>query len=156
MLNERLRECGAECEALIHKDAELMKHFPREILAGMTATMDAVGAKTDKFGVKTKNAEALEVLKQNLNTDRIEFVALDDFYPSGDEYELVYSATGRLIPPGGIPLQIGRVVNNGETLYNMHPAEQGTPATEKFLSVCGAVNRRNHSGFPRARLSAIW
>jgi len=38
-------------------------------------------------------------------------VTLGDFYPSGDEYELVYTATGRLIPPAGIPLQVGSVVN---------------------------------------------
>jgi hypothetical protein len=55
MLSERLREWGAECEPLIHKDAELMKHFPREILAGMTATMDAVGANTRQ--VRRQNQE---------------------------------------------------------------------------------------------------
>src|SRR5579863_1146717 len=130
---------GAECEPLIHKDAELMKHFPAGILAGMTSMMDAVGAKSGKFGIKTKNAESLAALKQNLTGDRIEFVMLGDFYPSGDEYELVYTATGRLIPPAGIPLQVGCVVNNVETLYNVHEAEQGTPVTGKFLSVCGAV-----------------
>ena len=165
MLSEKLRECGvvgaggagfptyvkaqshveymiangAECEPLIHKDAELMKHFPAEILAGMNAMMAATGAKIGKFGVKTKNAEALAALRHNLKSDRIEFVTLGDFYPSGDEYELVYSATCRLIPPAGIPLQVGSVVNNVETLYNVHLAEQGAPVTRKFLSVCGAV-----------------
>jgi Na+-translocating ferredoxin:NAD+ oxidoreductase RnfC subunit len=132
---------GAECEPLIHKDAELMKHFPADILAGMNAMMAATGAKMGKFGVKTKNAEALEALQHNLKSDRIEFVTLGDFYPSGDEYELVYTATGRLIPPAGIPLQVGCVVNNVETLYNVHLAEQGAPVTRKFLSVCGAVNQ---------------
>ena len=102
---------GAECEPLIHKDAELMKHFPVGILAGMTSMMDATGAKSGKFGIKTKNAESLEALQHNLHTDRIEFVMLGDFSPSGDEYELVYTATGRLIPPAGIPLQVGCVVN---------------------------------------------
>jgi Na+-translocating ferredoxin:NAD+ oxidoreductase RnfC subunit len=130
---------GAECEPLIHKDAELMKHFPGEILAGMTSMMGATGARTGKFGVKTKNAESIEALKHSLKDDRIEFVMLGDFYPSGDEYELVYTATGRLIPPAGIPLNVGCVVNNVETLYNVHLAEQGRPVTEKFLSVCGAV-----------------
>src|SRR6185295_13952916 len=130
---------GAECEPLIHKDAELMKHFPAEILAGMTSMMDAVGARSGKFGIKTKNAESLEALKHNLKTDRIEFVMLGDFYPSGDEYELVYTATGRLIPPAGIPLQVGCVVNNVETLYNVNLAEREIPVTEKFLSVTGAV-----------------
>ena len=87
--------------------------------------MDATGAQTGKFGIKTKNAESLEALKHSLQDDRIEFVMLGDFYPSGDEYELVYTATGRLIPPAGIPLQVGCVVNNVETLYNVHLAEQG-------------------------------
>jgi Na+-translocating ferredoxin:NAD+ oxidoreductase RnfC subunit len=118
-----------------------MKHFPDGILAGMMSMMDAVGAKTGKFGLKTKNAESLEALKRSLKTDKIEFVMLGDFYPSGDEYELVYTATGRLIPAAGIPLQVGCVVNNVETLYNVYLAEQGTPVTEKFLSVCGAVKQ---------------
>jgi Na+-translocating ferredoxin:NAD+ oxidoreductase RnfC subunit len=167
MLPEKLRECGvvgaggagfptqvkaqskveymiangAECEPLIHKDAELMKHFPAGILAGMGLMMDAVGARSGKFGIKTKNAASLEALKGSLPSDRIEFVMLGDFYPSGDEYELVYSATGRLSPPAGIPLQVGCVVNNVETLYNVHLAEQGIPVTRKFVSVCGAVRQ---------------
>jgi len=131
---------GAECEPLIHKDAELMKHFAPGIVAGMRAMMQATGAPSGKFGVKTKNAEAIEALKPHLDPG-IELVTLGDFYPSGDEYELVYSATGRLIPPAGIPLQVGCVVNNVETLYNVSQAEQGTPVTEKFLSVCGAVKK---------------
>src|SRR5215470_17563096 len=165
MLSEQLRECGvvgaggagfptyvkaqskvefliangAECEPLIHKDAEIMKHYAAEILAGMTSMMSATGAGKGKFGVKTKNADSIEALKHELKSDRIEFVLLGDFYPSGDEYELVYTATGRLIPPAGIPLQVGCVVNNVETLYNVHLAGQGTPVTQKFLSVCGAV-----------------
>ncbi|MGH9675154.1 MAG: 4Fe-4S dicluster domain-containing protein, partial [Bryobacteraceae bacterium] len=64
-----------------------------------------------------------------------------DFYPSGDEYELVYIATGRLIPPAGIPLQVGCVVNNVETLYNVDQAMQGMAVTRKFLSVSGAVKK---------------
>jgi len=132
---------GAECEPLIHKDAELMKHFPETILQGMEAMMDATGAKSGKFGIKTKNADSLEALQRYWQPGRIEFVMLGDFYPSGDEYELVYTATGRLIPPAGIPLQVGCVVNNVETLYNVRLAQTGTPVTEKFLSVCGAVNQ---------------
>ena len=130
---------GAECEPLIHKDAELMKHFPSEILAGMASMMEAVGARTGKFGIKTKNAASLEALKGAPQSERVEFVMLGDYYPSGDEYELVYSATGRLIPAAGIPLNVGCVVNNVETLYNVRLAEQDTPVTRKFLSVCGAV-----------------
>src|SRR5437899_5090825 len=67
---------GAECEPLIHKDAELMQHFPEGILGGMSLMMDAIGAKSGKFGVKTKNAESIEALERNLKDSRIEFVKL--------------------------------------------------------------------------------
>ncbi len=70
---------------------------------------------------------------------------LGDFYPSGDEYELVYAATKRRIPPHGIPLDIGCVVNNVETFYNIHKAEEGIPVTDKFVCVAGAIN--NPSSF---------
>jgi Na+-translocating ferredoxin:NAD+ oxidoreductase RnfC subunit len=130
---------GAECEPLIHKDAVLMRHFAKGVVDGMALMMQATGAKSGKFGVKTKNADSIEAVQPHLAGTGIDLVQLGDFYPSGDEYELVYSATGRLIPPAGIPLQVGCVVNNVETLYNVAQAEAGTPVTEKFLSVCGAV-----------------
>ena len=130
---------GAECEPLIHKDAELMKHFAPGIMAGLRAMMEATGARAGKFGIKSKNTEAIEAVKLHLDREQVELVTLGDFYPSGDEFELVYSATGRLIPPAGIPLQVGCVVNNVETLYNVSLAENDQPVTEKFLSVCGAV-----------------
>ena len=132
---------GAECEPLIHKDAELMKHFPAQIMRGMSLMMDATGAQKGRFGIKPKNAESLEALRHNLNDGRIQFTMLGDFYPSGDEYELVYTATGRLIPAAGIPLQVGCVVSNVETLYNVSLAARGVPVTEKFLSVTGAVKQ---------------
>ena len=130
---------GAECEPLIHKDAELMEHFAPEILAGMRVMMDATGAAQGKFGIKSKNVHAIEAVSATLDSQPVEMVLLGDFYPSGDEYELVYTATGRLIPAAGIPLQVGCVVNNVETLLNVHLAEQDKPVTEKFISVVGAV-----------------
>jgi Na+-translocating ferredoxin:NAD+ oxidoreductase RnfC subunit len=96
---------GAECEPLIHKDAELMLHFPKEVLGGMRSMMAATGARQGKFGIKSKHAEAIAALK-GVPVDNMDYVMLGDFYPSGDEYELVYAATGRLIPPAGIPLAV--------------------------------------------------
>ena len=72
---------------------------------------------------------------------KTELTKLGDFYPSGDEFELVYAATGRLIPPAGIPLDIGCVVNNVETLYNIALAEKDIPVTKKFICVAGAVKK---------------
>lgn len=132
---------GAECEPLIHKDAEIMKHFPAEILAGSEAMREAIAAERVKFGVKTKNHDSLDALKGACQSTRIDWVELGDFYPSGDEYELVYTATGRLIPAGGIPLAVGCVVNNVETMFNVNEAIAGRPITRKLISVAGAVAR---------------
>ncbi|MCS7315723.1 MAG: SLBB domain-containing protein [Bryobacterales bacterium] len=132
---------GAECEPLIHKDVELMQTFPEEILAGLQRMARAVEARRVIFAIKEKNTRALEAIRSHARDGNLEIVLLGDFYPSGDEYEVVYLATGRLIPPAGLPLQVGCVVNNVETLYNVHRAEQGHPVTDKFLSVSGAVRR---------------
>ncbi len=130
---------GAECEPLIHKDVELMLHFPEQIVSGMAMMMKATGASGGKFGIKEKHSEAIDVLAPFVKKSGIEFSLLGDFYPSGDEYELVYAATGRLIPPAGLPLHVGCVVNNVETLYNIHQAANNIPVTEKFISIAGAV-----------------
>src|ERR1035441_10943630 len=52
---------GAECEPLIHKDAELMKHFPGEILSGTAAMMEATGAVAAKFGIKRSEEHTSEL-----------------------------------------------------------------------------------------------
>ncbi len=136
---------GAECEPLIHKDLEIMKNFPEEIVHGMELMLQNTKAKKGYFGIKGKNAVAIEKIQEQFTNGRIEMTILGDFYPSGDEYELVYEATKRLIPPHGIPLDVGCVVNNVETLYNISRAAEGKPVTEKFVCVAGAV--KNPSTF---------
>jgi Na+-translocating ferredoxin:NAD+ oxidoreductase RnfC subunit len=136
---------GAECEPLIHKDYELMLHFPKEIVRGLELLVESTSAKKSYFGIKEKNELAIDAIKANVSNGSIEFTRLGDFYPSGDEYELVYEATGRLIPPAGIPPDVGCVVNNVETLYNISKAEEDKPVTEKFICVAGAV--KNPSSF---------
>lgn len=136
---------GAECEPLIHKDLEIMKNFPKEIVNGMELMMQNTKAKKGYFGIKGKNAVAIAKIQEQFTNGKIEMTILGDFYPSGDEYELVYEATKRLIPPHGIPLDVGCVVNNVETLYNISRAAEGKPVTEKFVCVAGAV--KNPSTF---------
>jgi len=132
---------GAECEPLIHKDVEIMKHFPRRVLRGMELMIKSTSAKKGFFGIKAKNTIAVEQIENNLEGANIEMHLMGDFYPAGDEYELVYSAVKRLIPPYGIPLDVGCVVNNVETFYNVANAEDGIPVTEKFLSVTGMIKK---------------
>ena len=130
---------GAECEPLIHKDAELMALHAAEIAAGLEAVVAATGATKGIIGVKEKHGEVVEAFEQILKGTRIELHLLGDFYPTGDEFVLVYETTGRLIPPGGIPLDVGVVVHNVESLYNIAAALEGTPVTRKFMTIAGAV-----------------
>jgi len=132
---------GAECEPLIHKDFELMVNFPSEIVKGFRLMLGNTSARKGYFGIKSKNVDAIEAISPNIEKTNITFTELGDFYPSGDEYELVYEATKRLIPAAGIPLNVGCVVNNVETLYNVAKAEEGIPVTEKFVTVTGAVKK---------------
>jgi len=132
---------GAECEPLMHKDAELMAQHAAQIAAGLEAAMAATGASRGIIGLKAKHTEAVEAFEKVLAGRQIQLHILGDFYPTGDEFILVYETTGRLIPPGGIPLEVGAVVQNVETLYNIAAAAQGRPVTHKFLTIAGAVQR---------------
>lgn len=132
---------GAECEPLLHKDRELMIHYPERVVGGLKLLMQSAGAPRGIIGIKEKNKEAIDAIQSAIDNANITVHLLGDFYPSGDEYILVYEATGRLIPPQGIPLNVGIVVNNVETLYNVSAAAGGVPVIEKFITVAGAVNR---------------
>ena len=132
---------GAECEPLIHKDYELMINFSEEISNGFELLYKKIKPAKGYFGIKSKNAKAIDTIKNSIQNPNIQISELGDFYPSGDEYELVYSATKRLIPPAGIPLDVGCVVNNVETLFNISNAAKGLPVTQKFISVVGAVKK---------------
>jgi len=130
---------GAECEPLLHKDFELMVHHADEIVNGMNLMIESTKAKKGIFGIKSKNVLAISTVEKAFSNGRIEMCKLGDFYPSGDEYELVYESTKRLIPPHGIPLDVGAVVNNVETLYNISNAVKNIPVTEKFVCITGKV-----------------
>ena len=132
---------GAECEPLVHKDFELMMHFPEEVVKGMELMLDSTNAKKGYIGIKAKNTKAVSAIQSKITGSKLTISQLGDFYPAGDEYELVYATTKRLIPPAGIPLNIGCVVNNVETLYNIANADKDIPVTKKFLCVNGAVKK---------------
>ncbi|MCC7492598.1 MAG: 4Fe-4S dicluster domain-containing protein [Fimbriimonadaceae bacterium] len=132
---------GAECEPLLYKDTELMTRAAPQMIAGLRASMAAVGATRGVIGIKQKRHAAVAALQAALTGSDLELLLLGDYYPSGDEYELVHAATGRLIPPAGIPLQVGCVVHNVESLWWLADAAAGVPAVDKWFSINGAVAR---------------
>ena len=72
---------------------------------------------------------------------KVELYLSDSFYPAGDEQNLVFSITGKTVPTGGIPLDVGCVVSNVSTVLNIAHAMEGTPVTDKLVTVGGAVAR---------------
>ncbi|MBI5690994.1 MAG: 4Fe-4S dicluster domain-containing protein [Verrucomicrobia bacterium] len=130
---------GAECEPLLHKDAAIMEHQAAAVVRGMLLAMDAVKARQGIVGIKAKNAHAVDAIREASAGTPVRVHLLGDYYPAGDEYDLVHETTGRLIPPGGIPLNVGAVVCNVETFVNVAAAAEGRPVTLKTLTVAGAV-----------------
>jgi Na+-translocating ferredoxin:NAD+ oxidoreductase RnfC subunit len=130
---------GAECEPLLHKDAVVMEHRAAQIVRGMLLAMETVGARTGIVGIKAKNQHAVATVEAACRGTAVRVHLLGDYYPAGDEYDLVHETTDRLIPPGGIPLQIGVVVCNVETFVNIAAAAEGRPVTHKTLTVAGAI-----------------
>jgi len=129
---------AAECEPLLCKDQELMNAHAEEMVRGMRLGMEATGARRGVIAIKKKYDRAIATLGRYTGRD-IDFYLYDNFYPAGDEYIIVYDVMGRLIPPGGIPLDVGCVVNNVETLINVALAADGQPVTHTALTVAGCV-----------------
>ncbi|MFC1728759.1 4Fe-4S dicluster domain-containing protein [candidate division KSB1 bacterium] len=130
---------GAECEPLLHKDKELMLNYGDEIIKGLEIAVEATGASRAFFAAKKKYPDSYNLIRGKVRGTTIEMLTLGNFYPSGDEFEIVWEATRQLIPPGGIPLQVDTVVNNVETLYNLARAMDDKPVVDTFVTVSGAV-----------------
>jgi Na+-translocating ferredoxin:NAD+ oxidoreductase RnfC subunit len=126
---------AAECEPLLHKDKEMLRAYPGEIIDGLQQARRLVGATEAVIGIKYKYHDVIELLGTKLPAG-MRIAELADSYPSGDEFILVYDVTGKVIPPGKIPLAVNVVVINVETAYNIAEA---VPVTKKYLTVAGAV-----------------
>ncbi len=130
---------AAECEPLLHKDKEVLRACVDQVLEGLAAAVELVGAKRGIVGIKGKYEDVIDLVRSKLAAN-MEVVPLRDAYPAGDEFILVYDVLGRVVPPGGIPLAVGAVVINVETAMNVALAGH-QPVTEKFLTIAGAVEK---------------
>lgn len=130
---------GAECEPLLHKDGAVMERAAGALVEGMRLVMGAVGAARGVVAVKGKNRGAWNAVEEACRGSAVEVAELGDYYPAGDEFDLVQAVTGRAIPPGGLPRDVGCLVQNVETLVNVSAAAEGRAVTHKTLTVAGAV-----------------
>ncbi len=136
---DRLIANGAECEPLLQKDRESMIREQDAFFRGLEAMRDQTGASQVTIAVKRKNEDILPAMRERAHQSGIEFFVYEDVYPAGDEYVLVYEITGKQIPPGGLPLHVGCVVDNVETIINVGKALESQGVVDKYITVTGAV-----------------
>ena len=130
----------AECEPMLRADQQLVAKSPELLVRGLELAMQATGAKEGIIALKAKYGEAIAALQPLLASNmRIEI--LRDVYPAGDEVITLWMTTGRRVPPGGIPIDVGAVVNNPQTLMNVARAVEGIPVTTRTFTVSGAVRK---------------
>lgn len=132
---------AAECEPLLGTDKFIMRNFSEDIIRAMEAVAKEVGASNAVIGLKEKYYEEIKSLKNAIDKldSKVKLFYLKSVYPTGDEHVLVYEVTGKVIPPGGIPLNVGAVVSNVGTILNIADAMDGKPVTYKYVSVLGEV-----------------
>jgi Na+-translocating ferredoxin:NAD+ oxidoreductase RnfC subunit len=131
---------GVECEPLIQVDQQLTTHYAPLLLETLDYLVEYLGAKQGIFALKEKYTGSLAALNQVISSyPRLCVKTLPNAYPMGDEQALVYETIGRIVPEGGIPLKVGAMVVNVESLFNIHQALKGIPVTEKYITVTGAV-----------------
>ncbi len=131
---------GAECEPLLRNDQQVMAARAGEVVRGLSLTMAATGASRGVIALKKKYTAAIAALNREIaGNEAISLHLLESVYPAGDEFVLVYEVTGKVIPPGEIPLKVGVLVSNVETFANISAAERGDPVISRCLTVTGAV-----------------
>lgn len=144
---------GAECEPLMRGDLHLMETRAGDIVGTLKKVMTEISSRTGAgvrgvIGVKKKYEDAVKSLQNHAAGHGVSVLELDNVYPAGDEHYLVFEATGRAVPEGGIPLDAGVVVMNVGTMVNITDAMSGKPVTERIVTLGGAVENPKVASIP--------
>ena len=133
----------AECEPLIYTDYMLMREHLQKIARGATLVMDAANIAKTLLCIKAHRAEMLGMEEGDEIAPRVYVKLLPDAYPMGDEINLIFEATGRVVKPGQLPITAGVIVLNGETAYNIaRAADEQKPVIEKWVTIGGNIENR--------------
>lgn len=133
---------GVECEPLLYNDKYIIERQGEEVVKGLELVMQSTGAKKGVIALKKKDLSIAGNIKKAIAEKKnISLFLLKDYYPVGDEFILVQEITGKIIPEGGIPPDIGCLVNNVETLRNVYMAEKGKAVTRRALTCIGEVKK---------------
>lgn len=131
---------GSECEPLLYTDYVLLKNELDTVISGIEIILENTNIKNALLCIKEHTAHRLKMSDGEVLADGIKVKVLPNVYPIGDEVSLIYEATGRLVNPGSLPITVGIIVYNVETLYNLARAvTRGEPVLEKWVTVGGDI-----------------
>lgn len=132
----------AECEPLLRLHRQLLEEYAKEIVDTFHIIGEGVGAKELIIGIKKSYKKTITALESVIGEyPEVRLGLLDEVYPAGDEVVLIYEVTGKVVRPGGLPIETGVAVFNVETVYNAYRAlNDKKPVTDKYVSVVAEVS----------------
>ncbi len=131
---------GGECEPYLTTDHRIMLEYASDIVKGLKVLMKVVGAKKGVIGIENDKKDAVDVMRKV--RDGVEVVRLKTKYPQGAEKMLIKAIVNRVVPLGGLPMDVGVAVNNVGTAKAVHDAVYlGKPLIERVVTVTGDVNQ---------------
>lgn len=129
---------GAECEPYLTADYRLMLEESGKIVTGTQILARILGVKRSVIGIEDNKPEAIRVMQQACEGTGVEVAALRTKYPQGAEKMLIKVVAGREVPMGGLPMDVGAVVQNVGTVAAITDAVcHGLPLTERVTTVSG-------------------
>lgn len=134
----------AECEPLLKLHRQVLEKYAYEIITTLDQIAEVVEATEVIIAIKPSYKAAVAqvegVIKTIKTNHTIRIGLLPEVYPAGDEVVTIYETTGRVVPPGNIPISIGITVFNVETILNVYKAiNGGEPVIYKYITIAGEV-----------------
>ena len=132
---------GAECEPYITSDTRTMLDDAEYIKRGVDKILSLSGIPKAIIGIEANKPECIKKLREVFAADsRVEIKVLPSTYPQGGEKILIYNTTGRVVPEGALPSDVGVLVMNVTTVaFLAKYLESGMPLVEKCLTVDGSA-----------------
>lgn len=131
---------GCECEPYLTSDHRAMVEMTDKILTGMAIIMKILGVENGYIGIEDNKPDAVEVMKQKVSDRKLKFdvLSLETKYPQGAEKMLIQSVLNRQVPVGGLPMDVGTVVNNvGTAIAVAKAVTEGKPLVQRVVTMTG-------------------
>ena len=129
---------GTECEPYITADDVLMRERAEQVIEGAQILRHIVSPQETLIGVEDNKPEGLAALRAAAESSGIEVVEFPTKYPSGGEKQLIEILTGKQVPSGGLPSDVGVVCQNIGSTVAIHEAiVQGRPLISRVTTVTG-------------------